>query len=221
MPLTREDLENDALRKQYEHLRDQVPLVPAAQFDASLESALSGWDHTQDLWVFAYGSLIWNPLIHFVEQRRALLRGFHRRFCLQSRGARGTLANPGLVLGLDFGGCCNGVAFRIVAAEARHEMKLIWRREMVLGSYAPRWVSVESNGTALRALAFVVNHAHPHYTGKLPVDELTRIMASAGGTLGSCADYLRQTVDCLAAHDIDDPHLRDLQQRVGLAISAA
>jgi cation transport protein ChaC len=97
MPLTCEDLENDALRKQYENLRDQVPLVPAAQFDASLESALSGWDDAQDLWVFAYGSLIWNPLIHFVEQRRALLRGFHRRFCLQSRGARGTLERPGLV----------------------------------------------------------------------------------------------------------------------------
>ena len=77
MPLTREDLENDALRKQYEHLRDLVPLLPALQFDASLESALSGWDDAQDLWVFAYGSLIWNPLIHFVEQRRALLRGFH------------------------------------------------------------------------------------------------------------------------------------------------
>ena len=88
MPLTREDLENDALRKQYEGLRDHVPLVPEIEFNASLEATLADWDTAQDLWVFAYGSLIWNPLIHYIEQRRALLHGFHRRFCLRSRGAR-------------------------------------------------------------------------------------------------------------------------------------
>ena len=90
-----------------------MPLVPEVEFNASLEATLADWDTAQDLWVFAYSSLIWNPLIHFAEQRRALLHGFHRRFCLRSRG---TLANPGLVLGLDFGGYCNGVAFRIEAA---------------------------------------------------------------------------------------------------------
>lgn len=214
MPLTREDLENDALRKQYEGLRDHVPLVPEIEFNASLEATLADWDTAQDLWVFAYGSLIWNPLIHYIEQRRALLHGFHRRFCLRSRGARGTLANPGLVLGLDFGGCCNGVAFRIEAARARHELKMIWRREMVLGSYAPRWVNLACEDSSVRAVAFVVNHAHPHYTGKLPTTELTRILATAGGTLGSCADYLRQTVECLISSGIHDPHLVDLRAEV-------
>ena len=214
MALTREDLENDALRKQYEGLRDHVPLVPEEQFNASLETTLAGWDPAEDLWVFAYGSLIWNPLIHFVEQRRALLHGFHRRFCLRSRGARGTVANPGLVLGLDFGGCCNGVALRIAAAKQSHELKMIWRREMVLGSYAPRWVNLVCDDVTVRAVAFVVNHAHPHYAGKLPADELTRILATAGGTLGSCAEYLRQTVECLTTSGIHDPHLLELRAAV-------
>jgi len=214
MPLTREDLENDALRKQYENLRDHVPLVPEEQFHASLEATLAGWNPAEDLWVFAYGSLIWKPLIHYVEQRRALLHGFHRRFCLRSRGARGTVDNPGLVLGLDFGGCCNGVAFRIEAAKARHELKMIWRREMVLGSYAPRWVNLACDDSSVRAVAFVVNHAHPHYAGKLPADELTRILATAGGTLGSCAEYLHQTVECLTSSGIHDPHLTELRAAV-------
>lgn len=221
MALTREDLENDALRKQYEGLRDHVPLVPEAEFNASLEATLAGWDAAQDLWVFAYGSLIWNPLIHFVEQRCARLHGFHRRFCLRSRGARGTVDNPGLVLGLDYGGCCNGVAFRVEAAKARHELKMIWRREMVLGSYAPRWVEVNSGGETIRAVAFVVNRRHPHYAGKVPPAELIRILATACGKFGTCADYLCQTVDCLAASGIHDPHLVHLRALVERAAPAA
>ena len=165
MGLTREDLENDALRRQYERLRDHVPLVPEDAFHASLDAILAGWNPQHDLWVFAYGSLIWNPLIHFAEHRAARLHGFHRCFCLRSRGARGTVDKPGLVLALDYGGCCNGVAFRIEAAKARHEMKIVWRREMVLGSYAPRWVRLISARRRIRAVAFVVNHAHPHYAG--------------------------------------------------------
>ena len=220
MGLTREDLENDLLRRQYEGLRDHVPLVPEDAFHASLDATLAGWNPQRDLWVFAYGSLIWNPLIHFAEQRAARLHGFHRRFCLRSRGARGTVDQPGLVLGLDFGGCCNGVAFRIEAARARHEMKIIWRREMVLGSYAPRWVNVTSGRRRIRAVAFVVNHAHPHYAGTLPQAELIRILSTACGKFGSCADYLHQTVDCLAASGIHDAHLVQLRAQVETATRA-
>jgi cation transport protein ChaC len=214
MGLTREDLENDALRKQYESVRDHVPLVPEEAFNASLEATLADWNPQQDLWVFAYGSLIWNPLIHFAEHRAVRLHGFHRRFCLRSRGARGTVEQPGLVLGLDYGGCCNGVAFRIEAARARHEMKMIWRREMVLGSYKPRWVSIRSGQPTLRAVTFVVNHAHPHYAGSLCDDEIVRTLATACGKFGSCADYLMQTVESLASHGVEDTHLERLRRRV-------
>jgi cation transport protein ChaC len=218
MTLTREDLENDALRRQYERMRDHVPLVPEAAFHASLEAVLAGWSPRQDLWLFAYGSLIWNPLIHFVEQRRARLHGYHRRFCLRSRGARGTAENPGLVLGLDFGGSCNGLAFRIDAAVARHELKMIWWREMVLGAYAPRWVGITSGRRRVRALAFVVNHTHPHYAGRLSDAELTRILATACGRFGSCADYLLQTVASLQGHGVHDAHLARLSRQVLAAV---
>jgi cation transport protein ChaC len=212
--LTREDLEHDVLRKSYEPLGHDVPLVPEDEFHASLEHILEGRDPGRGLWIFGYGSLIWNPLFKFVERRLAGVHGFHRCFCLRSRLGRGSVAKPGLVLGLDFGGCCNGVAFRIAAGEARHELTLIWRREMVLGSYAPRWVKARAGGKELRAIAFVVNHAHPHYVGKLPPDTIIATLASAHGRFGSGADYLYQTVDCLAANGIHDAHLVALREQV-------
>jgi cation transport protein ChaC len=214
MALTREDLENDALRRNYEGVRDRVPLVPEDAFYASLDAALAGWNGRDDLWIFAYGSLIWNPLIHYTEHRQARLHGFHRRFCVRSRGARGTVDEPGLVLGLDFGGCCNGVAFRIEATKVRHEMKILWRREMVLGSYAPRWVDLKSGGETFRALAFVVNHDHPNYAADLSEEAIVATLSTACGKFGSCAEYLVQTVESLEAHGVHDPHLANLRRRV-------
>lgn len=214
MGLTREDLENDVLRRIYARTTHNLPLVPEAEFHASLERALAGWNPRHDLWIFGYGSLIWNPLFHYIERRLACVHGFHRRFCLRSRTGRGSIENPGLVLGLDFGGCCNGVAFRIAADQARHELKLIWRREMTLGSYAPRWVKLRAGGKHLRAIAFVVKREHPHYAGKLPLDTVSAMLASAHGRFGSGADYLYQTVDCLAANGIHDAHLVALRERV-------
>ncbi len=212
--LTREDLENDVLRKFYARVTHNLPLVLEDEFHASLERILAGWNPARDLWVFGYGSLIWNPLFRFVEHKLATIHGFHRRFCLRSRLGRGSVEKPGLMLGLDFGGRCTGVAFRIAAREVRHELKLMWRREMVLGSYAPRWVKARAGGRQLRAIAFVVNHAHPHYAGKLPLTTVIATLASAHGKFGSGADYLYKTVDCLAAHGIHDAHLVTLRERV-------
>ena len=171
----------------------------------------------RDLWIFGYGSLIWNPLFHYVEKQRVAIHGFHRSFCLRSRLGRGSVENPGLMLGLDFGGCCNGVAFRIAAKQVRHELTLVWRREMVLGSYAPRWVNARNGQHKVTAIAFVVNHNHPHYVGKLPRETVIKTLATAHGRFGSGADYLYQTVDCLANHGIDDAYLSKLRAEVMIA----
>jgi cation transport protein ChaC len=214
MSLTREDLERDLPRKSFAHLKGEVPLLADHEFNATLEQALEGWAPKRDLWIFAYASLIWNPLFHFVERRLASIHGFHRCFCLRSRTGRGSIERPGLVLGLDFGGCCKGVAFRIAADKARHELTLIWRREMLLGSYAPRWVTTRVGSRQLRSLAFVVNHAHPNYAEKLPAKTIITTLASAHGRYGSGADYLYQTVDCLEVNGIHDAHLVHLRDQV-------
>jgi cation transport protein ChaC len=91
---------------------------------------------------------------------------------------------------------------------------LVWRREMAIGSYAPRWISARAGDKTLRAIAFVVNHAHPHYAGKLPLDTVIKTLATAKGRFGSGADYLYQTVDCLADHGINDAYLTKLRIEV-------
>jgi cation transport protein ChaC len=219
MALTREDLENDVLRKSHSERAHPLPVLPEQELDASLERLLAAQSRVRDVWVFAYGSLIWNPLFRFSERRLARIHGFHRSLCLRSRLGRGTVDRPGLVLALDYGGSCAGVAFRIAAAQARAELKLLWRREMVLGSYAPRWVTARSAKGSVQAIAFVVNRAHPHYAAKLPERTILQTLASASGRFGTCAEYLQETVAGLERCGIRDPRLAALAQALRAAPS--
>jgi cation transport protein ChaC len=221
MSLTREDLENGRMRRLWSECANGPRPLSDEELDASIGCTLSGATPGADVWVFGYGSLIWNPLFHYEERRRATLRGFHRRFCLWSMMGRGSPERPGLVLGLDRGGACCGLAYRLPAGKAVSELKLLWRREMVVGSYVPRWARVETAGDGgrrcveeLRALAFVVNHDHPNYAGRLAFDTVAHALADAHGHLGSSADYLFHTVDALAAHGLRDAHLERLRDRV-------
>jgi cation transport protein ChaC len=226
MALTRDDLENDALRVAFEQSQSSLPMLSRDAFDASLKAILAARTPGADVWVFAYGSLIWNPLMRTIASRPATLHGFHRRYCLWSRAGRGTPELPGLMLGLDNGGSCRGIALCVAADQAEHELKLLWRREMLTGSYAPRWVNVkvtdesgEADETSVRALAFVVNHAHPHYTGKLHTDTMVEAISGACGRLGPCADYLTNTVASLDEHGIRDRALAHLHNLVVKACS--
>ena len=170
----------------------------------------AGW------WVFAYGSLLWNPLFPFAEARPSILRGLHRRFCLRSLASRGTPDLPGLVLGLDRGGACTGVAYRLPAPVAMDELHLLWRREMVVGAYRPRWVRVRSGEREIHALTFAVRHAHPQYAGRLSLEEEARIIAGAKGAFGSSLDYLERTRVALVTHGIIDPYLEGIAARVAV-----
>ena len=165
-----------------------------------------------DVWLFGYGSLIWNPTIHNIERRVARIEGWHRAFCLSTRAGRGSVENPGLVLGLEPEGSCVGVALRIAEASAVAELTLLWRREMLTGAYIPHWVDLldEQGEVFGRGLAFTVNHAGDHYAGDLPEAEVVRRLATASGSLGSSADYLFRTCAGLRLCGIDDPDLERL-----------
>jgi cation transport protein ChaC len=217
--LCREDLIDDVLRRELERSPLAAELLSEEALEASLQGALASPHRQADVWLFAYGSLVWNPVLDFDERLVVTAHGYHRSFCLRSRINRGTPERPGLVLGLDRGGRCTGVAYRIPAALAEEELRLLWRREMLLGSYAPRWVLVTHGRRSLRALAFTVNRARSGYAGRLPADEIVERLIHARGRIGTGLDYLRQTVDGLAAVGIRDPHLIRLEalarQRLG------
>ena len=184
------------------------------QLAASLGETLKRKPPDSDWWIFAYGSLLWNPLFPFDDAQPATLSGRHRRFCLWSLASRGTATQPGLVLGLDQGGSCQGVVYRLPARCARDELALLWRREMVLGAYRPLWVSVKCHAKPLTAPAFIVDRAHRQYTGKLTLSEQANVLASAAGAFGSSADYLEHARFALVTHGIVDPYLEKLAAMV-------
>ena len=184
------------------------------QLSESLTKTLNAKPKGAGWWVFAYGSLLWNPLFPFAESRRASVHGLHRRFCLLSLASRGTPHAPGLVLGLDRGGSCRGVVYRLPAPLAMDEFHLLWRREMVTGAYSPRWLHVDCDGRPQIALGFVVRRDHSQYTRKLTIDEQAEVIARASGAFGSSADYLERTRVSLATHGIVDLYLERLASRV-------
>ncbi len=181
---------------------------------ASLHGTIGQRPAGEDIWLFGYGSLIWNPTIAFVEKRSGTIYGYHRRFCLRTRLGRGTPERPGVVLGLDRGGCCRGVAFRIKRSDAEKELELVWRREMLSNAYVPRWLSMQTEEGPVTAVGFVMNRDHDRYCGALEEDELAGIIDEATGFLGPCSDYLFNTVDHLKELGIPDSGLQRLKDKV-------
>jgi len=205
--ITREAIEND-------HSREAIknsPMASAVLCDqtlaASLDAMLTDWDGVSDIYVFGYGSLIWNPCMHHSGRIAGMVRGFHRRFCLWSNVYRGTPENPGLVLALDRGGACRGMLYRLTADVAYKELTLLWRREMFGGSYVAKWLKANTEDGPVKAIGFVINHASKAYAGRLSDDEVVHKLAHCRGHYGSGADYLVQTAAALRAGGLDDPHM--------------
>jgi cation transport protein ChaC len=198
----------------------EMRVLSEDELGASLGATLAGVDLSAGVWVFGYGSLIWNPAFHFTDRLVGRIFGHHRRFCLWTHLGRGCPERPGLVLGLERGGSCQGVAFRIEAHAALEELMIVWRREMLSGAYLPRWVEVHTARGRVPAIAFVINPAHERYASVLADEDVARAIATASGFLGACADYLVNTVDHLAELGIHDRPLERLRQQV-VAIRAA
>ena len=214
MSLTRKDLESSRLHRLVAQAGLKLPVLSEAELQTSIQNTLKHCDSDADIWIFAYGSLIWNPIFHFAESRVGTIYGWHRRFCLWTPLGRGAPENPGLVLGLDRGGSCRGVAYRIAAANVEAELSLIWRREMVVGSYIPRWVKLVEGERRVKAIAFTINPQHAFYAGRISPETTVKSLATARGQLGSAADYLLQTVDGLSAVGIQDRSLMALRDQV-------
>jgi len=204
--------------KEQEHLTNIRPLTDAERestLDAFLETVPKG-----PLWVFGYGSLIWNPAFHHTGRRNARVFGFHRSFCIKTPLGRGNPDYPGLVLALDVGGSCHGVAFRLPARSMREELSVVWAREMAIeGTYRPVCVRARTSRGPIHAVTFAINRASERYVGRLPEDELVERLARASGYLGSCAEYLHNTVTHMRESGIRDAHMFRLHRLVEEATS--
>ncbi|MBX3665799.1 MAG: gamma-glutamylcyclotransferase [Burkholderiales bacterium] len=163
-----------------------------------------------ELWIFTYGSLMWDPAFRFEGSAPALLRGYHRAFCIYSSRYRGTASAPGLVLGLDRGGACRGRAYRVAAADIPEALEALWLREMRRRVYVPRLLPVDMGGERRMALAFLANRRHDGYAGRLGLEAAAAIIAARRGERGPNVDYLVNTLRHLDALGVHDRHLHDL-----------
>ena len=167
-----------------------------------------------DLWVFGYGSLMWNPGFEYVRAAPALLRGYHRAFCVYSVRFRGTPEQPGLVLGLNRGGACRGKAFLIAAREVSSVVETLWAREMSRLVYRPRVVRVEIDRKKVQALTFVADPAHENYAGRLAPDDVAETIASCCGAGGPNIEYLAKTLHHMAELGIRESGLHEIWRAV-------
>jgi len=188
-----------------------------AELDRSMEDSLGHHDPAADLHVFGYGSLMWNPAMEVVQTRVARVQGWHRRFCLRLLLGRGTVAEPGVMLALDRGGSCRGLLFRIEAAKVQAEMRLLWRREMLAGSYDARWVTARSSGVTVPALTFVANRHHERYLGARPLHDVVRLIRTGRGPLGTSRAYFESTLQALERLRIRDLGMERLRLAIRLA----
>lgn len=167
-----------------------------------------------DMWVFAYGSLMWDPGFSYRAVRPALLKGYHRALCIYSRFHRGTPDRPGLVLGLDRGGSCRGLAFQVAAGDAGRVLAYLDERELLSYAYRRRRVNVDLGGEPASAYAYVADPGHPEYAGKLPAEQSAELVAQGVGASGACFDYLDNTVRHLDRLGIHDGPLHELLTQV-------
>jgi cation transport protein ChaC len=189
-------------------------------YDAVVQQVLTSHPRGEDFWLFAYGSLIWKPEVEHVAERMGMVHGWHRSFCMRMTRWRATKEHPGLMMALDRGGQCKGVVYQLAESTVAAQLGKLVRREMKVKppNNIPRWLMVETQHEPVRAVAFVINRNGGAYAGRLPPEQVAELVAKACGHLGSCAEYLYNTVSHLEKRGIHDRNLWRLQQLVAARI---
>lgn len=166
-----------------------------------------------DMWIFAYGSLMWDPALQIAEIRRGKLEGFQRRFCLKIEIGRGSKEAPALMAGLDVGGECHGLVFRIPAEAADRETEILWMREMLIEGYTPSFLPITTPQGPVEALAFLADRSSPRYLD-LNTEEAAGVIAQGKGPLGRNLDYLDNLAERLAVLGIEDEAFETLRSTI-------
>lgn len=181
---------------------------------------MSGNEAARALWVFGYGSLMWQPGFAYEEARKARLNGYHRAFCISSIHYRGTRERPGLVLGLARGGTCDGVAFRVADTDAARVRTYLHARELIYGVYReavlPADLLGEGAGERIEVLTYIAEPGHPSFAGVVPLAACASIIRSARGRSGSNLAYLVATIAKLSDLGIRQADLERLAVLAGV-----
>jgi cation transport protein ChaC len=181
---------------------------------AAMEAMLAEITPGEDIWIFAYGSLMWNPTIHFEERLFCRVHGYHRQFCFWSVIGRGSPDAPGLMLSLESGGSCAGAVYRVKDDKAHTEAEIVFLREMLTGMYRPKWVTARTERGPVKAITFVSNRDHQHYAGRIDPETAAQYISQAEGHLGPCQEYLENCIRNLAEFGIRDRTLDSIYEHI-------
>ncbi len=175
---------------------------------------LAGGSMSADFWVFGYGSLMWRPGFEFSERCLASMRGVHRRLCIYSHVHRGTPDRPGMVLGLDQGGSCRGIGYRIKGELRDETLAYLRAREQVTMVYKEVWRDMiaerDSGQERVKAVVYLVDQKHHQYAGKRSAEELLPFVLQGQGKGGPCIEYISSTLDHLHELGLKDGHLSEV-----------
>lgn len=212
--LTRDFLQKADCKTAFGAIEESL-LLTAEQRSTSLTSTLLRRPDNSPIWVFGYGSLMWNPIFESEERRSATLQGWHRAFCLRLTAGRGTLHQPGRMLALQQGGETSGLVFRLPEDKLYEELELLWKREMITDCYLPTWCELTlEDGNTVTALVFVMNPQHPLFEPDTRHQVIAPLIACASGPLGSNAQYLFALDNELKSHGMRDDGIGDLVNSV-------
>jgi cation transport protein ChaC len=197
-------------------LRERKPPFNAVVHSPATMNARSDQSN-EDFWVFGYGSLMWRPGFDFLERRYARLVGAHRALCVYSYVHRGTPQKPGLVFGLDRGGNCRGIAYRVARTKQSKTIEYLRAREQVTRVYREAWRRVwldDDPQESVHALCYVVDRGHCQYAGRLSLSEQLHYTRQGHGRSGACRDYVLATVKELRTLGIRDVDLHVLAEQL-------
>jgi len=198
---------------------DSIRTMTSKDLSISINKILKGQQLDEGVWVFGYGSLMWNPDFEVVKKISGEVSGYQRSLCLKSLVYRGTHDYHGLVFGLDDGLSCQGMCFLIAPDKVKIELQKVWEREMFAGTYIPTWVKVKTRDSIISAVTFVINNEHEHYIPNLELEEVVERVLHAEGKCGSCYDYVKNTVKHLHQFGLRDESLEQLLSLIKLTKS--
>lgn len=219
--LTRDFLQKADCRTSFGRIEETLLLTPQQRAE-SLEKTLACRPENSPVWVFGYGSLMWNPVFDAEEACLATLHDWHRAFCLRLTVGRGTTHRPGRMLALVPGGKTTGLAFRLSESTLREDLELLWKREMLTGCYRPGWFELQQkNGDTVTALVFVSALDHPLMEEDICIQQVAPLIAQASGPLGTNAQYLFALERELKTYGMEDDGLSELARQVRILQQAA
>ncbi|WCM24461.1 gamma-glutamylcyclotransferase [Paraburkholderia bryophila] len=208
--LNRNAISSGAYLESFDSLPKEM-LWTQERIDASLAQTLQQRPDDGEVWVFAYGSLMWNPISDFDCRRIATLHGWHRSFCIRLIAGRATPGQPGRMLALEPGGSTQGVALRLCGETLAEELRILWIREMVTGAYRPTWAPVTlEDGTQVQAIAFVAEPLDRQYEGDARASAISASMALATGPFGTNAEYVFKLQTALDDCGLNDTYIDEL-----------